>query len=889
MLRSNVLEIGSMEGLRSRIKDAERRLLSHLNSASFEYTEALIDSLLYALTDDLFDICKQHLALIKLKGNNTSSRNQDLQMSFPTSDSNEAIIGALLETTISNWVENCHKIFTHWQEDKQLLSIALKTTSLGEPVKLSVSAGEPHNNGAKVCFLHLSTGQTIVYKPKPLEVDLLFFQFAQDVGFKDFYVPWFVCRGEYGWMEFVSSEECTSIDDVERFYFQYGQYLSLMYILEASDLHYENWVAKGGCPVPVDLETLFHHQDDSCFLGRDDASTARGLHTILKTGMLPTESIQDGKSGYSLLNPHQNLSSQAIPTFNGRKMAVKGFENYVINGFRLGYELLIQHQNLLLCDLGNSPLERFSKVNVRFVPRHTGIYLKLLKAIKHPTINDKNIEDKVLKHLRHDLKNRAQLACLIRHEREAIIKGDVPYFWTKFNSKELFSINGLVKSNYFSFSGVELIKMKIRSIGQADMAGQIKILESTLGVEQEQTRHIPKTASESDLCEEFISVIAEKIWNCSPNHQGVKLFKLHEYDPAIGNVFQPNSISLFNGYAGTIAFLSHAEKIGANIDVSELQSVIRELLTDTLNFHHFYTYSKGFHGLSALLYVLYLLKDIWPNIEWLDTFIREFSELYDTNDIQALDADFISGAAGALSCSVSCFQKSGSDNFLNQISELSNHLMSKFSGVPSTWRTTQNRLLMGLAHGLSGVGLALIKAGTMTKNNHYIEKGLALLHEEHSRFDPSIKNWPDLRGDGPNGHGGMSAWCHGGIGIGICRHEVLKILGNRAEDFLLQDLSNAEMSFNFNQLRKNDTLCHGNFGDVELVIRSKLSGRDFIDAELYERKLVSRIENILMNNAHKQFMVPTNMSLMTGWAGIGWQLMRKTNPERYPSLLTLSI
>jgi lantibiotic modifying enzyme len=37
-------------------------------------------------------------------------------------------------------------------------------------------------------------------------------------------------------------------------------YLALLYVLEASDFHFENLIASGEHPVPVDLESLFQHR-----------------------------------------------------------------------------------------------------------------------------------------------------------------------------------------------------------------------------------------------------------------------------------------------------------------------------------------------------------------------------------------------------------------------------------------------------------------------------------------------------------------------------------------------------------------------------------------------------------------------------------------------------
>src|SRR6266849_4245137 len=65
-------------------------------------------------------------------------------------------------------------------------------------------------------------------------------------------------EGDYGWVEFVSAVTCVSAEELKRFYRRQGGYLALLYLVHATDFHFENLIAAGEHPVLIDLESLFH-------------------------------------------------------------------------------------------------------------------------------------------------------------------------------------------------------------------------------------------------------------------------------------------------------------------------------------------------------------------------------------------------------------------------------------------------------------------------------------------------------------------------------------------------------------------------------------------------------------------------------------------------------
>jgi lantibiotic modifying enzyme len=93
-------------------------------------------------------------------------------------------------------------------------------------------------------------------------------------------------RGDYGWVEYVEHRSCASDAEIRRYYRRTGHFLSLVYALNGSDFHFENMIADGEHPVPIDLETIYHHRA-KIVAGDADEMAARLRVSVLATDLLP--------------------------------------------------------------------------------------------------------------------------------------------------------------------------------------------------------------------------------------------------------------------------------------------------------------------------------------------------------------------------------------------------------------------------------------------------------------------------------------------------------------------------------------------------------------------------------------------------------------------------
>ena len=160
-------------------------------------------------------------------------------------------------------------------------------------------------------------------------------------------------------------------------------------------------------------------------------------------------------------------------------------------------------------------------------------------------------------------------------------------------------------------------------------------------------------------------------------------------------------------------------------------------------------------------------------------------------------------------------------------------------GGPATVEAPRAMPLLGLAHGASGVALALAEAAAIAPD---LRPGLALavggLAWESGWFDP-IQGWPDLRSDEPTF---PVWWCHGAAGITTVRLRLLQLAQDgvdlgmplaslRAQahagvQLCLEHVEAAVASLDTDEVPSGGlTLCHGLGGALDaLALASAVSG-----------------------------------------------------------------
>ncbi|GIH28875.1 hypothetical protein Aph01nite_71850 [Acrocarpospora phusangensis] len=189
--------------------------------------------------------------------------------------------------------------------------------------------------------------------------------------------------------------------------------------------------------------------------------------------------------------------------------------------------------------------------------------------------------------------------------------------------------------------------------------------------------------------------------------------------------------------------------------------------------------------------------------------------------------------------------------------------------------------LCGLAHGASGIALALTEWGT--------PDGLRLAAEaaafERSWFSDTHANWPDLREAADGDLAWPLYWCHGALGIGHARLRQYDLTGRQiyaAEAGVAIDAA-LRLIATMTGHKRDLSLCHGLSGAIELL----LDAADILGQPVLREAArdAAAIAVDLVGDGLWPCGVPggeENPSLFLGLAGIGTALLRAEHP-RIPS------
>jgi lantibiotic modifying enzyme len=132
----------------------------------------------------------------------------------------------------------------------------------------------------------------------------------------------------------------------------------------------------------------------------------------------------------------------------------------------------------------------------------------------------------------------------------------------------------------------------------------------------------------------------------------------------------------------------------------------------------------------------------------------------------------------------------------------------------------------------------------------------------------------------------VTTWCYGAPGIGLARLNALRHIDDEAIRAEAEAALQITLEHGFGL---NHSLCHGDLGNLELLLQAS-----YVLADPKWSFQVNRLTAIVLESIDKYGWlcgIPLGVEspgLMTGLAGIGYQLLRLAEPTRVPSVLTLA-
>ncbi|MFG1948312.1 type 2 lanthipeptide synthetase LanM family protein [Nonomuraea sp. NPDC048826] len=744
------------------------------------------------------------------------------------------------------------------------------------------AVGDPHLRGRTVSVLAFADGAKVVYRPRPVQAHL---HFNAVVDWLNERVPGLglgtvraLAKEGYGWAEFVEPAPCTRQEQVSRFYRRQGALLALLNVLNGTDIHHENLIARADQPLIVDLETLLH---PGGLAGPPVADPAMEVlrDSVRRTALLPQFVVGDrgaldvsglggdkeeiapfsavawedaGTDTMRLVRRSRRFAGAANrPVLAGADADPHAYAQSLVQGFQSAYRAIAAGRDELL-----GTLRRFARDQVRVVVRQSRVYAELLDESTHPDVMRRaRARDEVFHLLATMSDGDPVLTAAVPYEVSALWAGDIPLFRTRGDSLELFGRDEGRPVISLAESGLDAVARKVAAMGPADLADQEWIIRASLAARVTGEHHPAPVAAPSppapapphpELLLAAARDIAEQL--CADLHSDGRRVNWLGLEPVGRGRWEimPLGGGLATGYTGVALFLaqaSHATGVTKYRDVAVKAVAGLPQLLHTLAAHPDLAVAVGLGGFSGLGGIAYALTRLSALLDdpGLTTCLSQTLDLVDTGLTGRAPLDVHDGLAGCLAALLTVHRATGLARARTSADRCAEVLAA---------RSTEEGLPAGFAFGSSGVGWALCRAG-------HDDLGLRLLAE------------------GRAGARGLS-WCRGVPGALLAYADA----GQEGGHDVLAGIGDARPQVTHD-------LCHGELGRIELL--TTLAGR----GDPRARVLMNRHAGFLLASLDRfgpRCGTPDQVAtpgLLAGLAGIGHGLLRLADPGRIPALLLL--
>jgi type 2 lantibiotic biosynthesis protein LanM len=845
------------------------------------------------------------------------------------------VLARALVETVDRWVgvslELLERLAADWPD---LLAHFSPDADPGPLAHVRTGLGDSHRGNRTVVLFRFASGLRLVYKPKSLAVEAAFQNLLEWTGRKGF-SPAFrtlrlLDRGEYGWIEFVETGPCPDEEAVRRFYFRQGGSLALLWLLEATDFHWENLIASGEHPILVDLEALFQPLTGDLGGEVDETRIGRVLQkTVLNTGLLPSRIWNEGGGeGVDLsglagtggqaappvlrpehagtdemryaLQPVQIPEGENLPTLCGEPVTVTRYIHEVVEGFNRMVHLFLEHRDEMAAPGG--PLDAFAGAEVRVIVRPTRNYALLLFESFHPyTLGDALDRDRFLDRLWLAAREHPVLERVIPAERRDLLRGDIPMFTTRPGTRDVWSSDGERFPDLQPDTGLERVRRRLERLDEGELTRQAWLVHNSLAtIDLKRGEHPSYEFRETDppSRNEILAAavdIGRRLERIALRGPG----DAHWFGPeTVGAsndwTLQPAGPDLYLGIPGIALFLAHLGRLTGEDRFTDLARAATVTFRDRISQSRTPLSNIGaYSGWGGVVWTLTHLGALWSDGELLAEAERVAIEEIPPRIADDENSDLIGGAAGCLISLLTLHGVRPSDRLLEAAVQCGERLLARAlpmeRGLGWHLAIAGPTPLAGISHGVAGIAWPLLRLAALTGENRFRETALGGLQYERSLYREDKGNWPDLR-DGAVPEGApelhfMWAWCHGAPGVGLGRLAGLPYLDDAA---VRAEIESAVDSTIENGFGRSHCLCHGDLGNLEVVTLAaeKLGRPDWAER-------AGRIAGGILAGLRERgplFGLPGRTEppgMMTGLAGVGYGLLRLADPERVPSVLIL--
>lgn len=812
---------------------------------------------------------------------------------------------------------------------------ALLDRPAGRLTRFTIGAGDSHDGGRTVDMLDCDGGG-LVYKPRPLDVDVVLAGFLAAFPGTGAAVPPVLTRDGYGWALRRRHRYCADDAELRAFYRGIGHLLAVMRLLGGSDLHGENLLAVGPTPTVVDCETLFtpHPPLPPSRLGdATEAATALVTGSVLRIGLLPSRGLGLGWRGVDMsavggLPDQQPVGAVPIIVDRGTDVARLGYrpmqppaaENHptpvpalrrfwteILAGFQeLTGRLREQDAAGTLAPL----LEPFRDCRTRVVLRDTEAYAELARMLWHPvSLHDEPAAvRRATELLTSQGGNRPGAPddpAVVAAEIADLLHWDVPVFRTTPGHGRLTGPGGTGWGPRSDQLGAALAHWRA-----ADLELEAEVIRASLvsaylnegWVPAEHLDPAPPRRDEVDRRRRATAAgLVGRIRDAAVRGaDGTASWVSPALSPT-GWQVQAAGTDAYSGAAGIAVLLAgyrHEIEQHRADPVAGLDDLLAGTLRTVRAWEDRLAADRardaggrppppgGWLGLGSQVWAWLTLDRLGAAPDGTDRAVA-LARLVPAAAEADETLDLLTGTAGAIVPLLHLAAVTGDPQWQAVAGRLGDRLVAAARREDGTasWPTVRWPVgLGGFAHGATGIGWALARLALVTGDGPAADTAAAAFRYEEAVWDPAAGGWGDRRevaaGDP------VAAWCHGAGGIGMAAADLLGRTGAAAYADVLQRAAVAVRRFGTGL---NHTLCHGDLGawEVQAAAVAAGVGPPGTDRVGLDASVVTELERhgAVTGLARDAF----EPGMLAGIGGIAYQLLRLHPACRLPSVLILDL
>ena len=649
-------------------------------------------------------------------------------------------------------------------------------------------AGDTHNCGKSTTIVETDIGK-LVFKPHSCAVDAQAYGFMREHFSDCIVIPKvFAYEEEFGVCEFLRKEIARGDEEAAKYYDSLGKAAAVFKMLGSSDMHMENLFAMRDRIALIDIETLLYPKRKEAgrqavqFLAEEDEKQV--INSLLPAAFLNMfyKDKNMEKEFSILLNTDEDGSA---PVVAGIRRTVLDYQEAFFAGFSEGYDRCVGKKEILKQEVAGRFSDHVLRVILMATRSYGDVLTRLNSCYSYQSEEYYRSQlDKLAEVLEADktIKNKAVTKAEILH----LMEGEIPFFYTRGNSRDLYADGKLIAQDYYALSACERVTEILDHMNEQEKQFEIHLMQlyfSSTRIKADVRQLIPFTSEDTLLTKEQAAEAAadilNRIYSAALRMESGDLTWL-SFDPGRENVYLMDA-GLYTGFTGLALFFAAMVQAAADAETAGkarecLDSCMRmvERFLDGVSslkkeeWKRMVNPGEG-SGIGGILKgLVFINRYSFGTYGSLLEKAKDLLLLLDFEDCE--ETDKAGGIAGLIVtlCRYEEFYKD--EKILKLIDRLAQKLASlktlEYKGG-FLWKTLDNKNhpISGAVHGMTGIAEAFLMADLRVGKKRYEKEIQDALEFENCCYREDLGGWPDRRALGSGKMAGGN--CYGPIGMRI--------------------------------------------------------------------------------------------------------------------------